>query len=971
LVEFQPDTDPQTTGGGVFLAEPQWPDFQPHDPAYFRRQLDHLEDYWETVSGGEAGFSVDLDTRVHRLSDPLSRYGEDDDSLQRMAELLRDAISAADPDLDFSPYDAVMVIHAGLGQESDLALDTPSDIWSSYISAADLEEELDLATGIETDDGAIVSAGIIVPEMETQDAADEDPSKILATLGVMAFETGHFFGLPDLFDTGPAPQDSWGIGSWGIMGLGAWNANGFVPPHPCAWSKRRLGWATAQPIASGDTLSLAPIEAHPATLLSARISPSDLFLIAYRKGDLNDNGCYDFLDADGDSIFSYFDPLSGDRYLGSEFDYYLPTGSGAPCDGSSSGVLIWHVDDDVIAVSAPLDINQVNAEAGRKGVDLEEAGGVQNLDQYPGSWGDPGDFWNPGTTFGPDTQPDTRTNSGARSGWAFTVDAVSPEAAILHATIEASQAGWPLTIAEPLIGDLLAADFDLDGAADVIALGASGQLHLIWGGVRSSTPQPLLDPADEQAAGCAAADLDRDGAPDLLVTTRDGRVLALRLADSEGTRYSTSFPPLLSGSWGQSRGAAFSLDPAIADLDGDSEPEIVVFPLAQPPPEESTPPQILLLSAAGHELARITAAGPVSVPPAITADGRIAVFAGDRLTLYQWIRAVGFRPLTSRAILATVSTPLLAIDIDHDGSEEILLMAEEGIAHLFTAELEEPPGWPLHLDAGLATPAAVADLGNDDRIDLIALTHDPLELHRWDRAGDGIPDWRNPRLATSSDALIIPRAGLLCGDLDADGIDEIVSALPTGIIKAISPGESGTANQTTSGFPLQASGDVSYTPLLVDLDADGDLELVVPTDGGPIMAWDFAATRTPTWAQRGGGAARSGRYTGAYPTDPPPTATLLDQAYLYPNPARDHARLHYRLGGTATAVTIRVLNVRGEELSMTTIRDPYLLTAGDQHWEWPVSSLARGIYYLLIEVQGPSSKARATIKAALLGECCD
>ncbi len=972
LVEFQPDTDPKTTGDGLFQSEPVWPDFQPHDPPYFRRQLDHLEDYWETVSNGQAGFTVDLDTRIHRLSAPLSRYGKDDDSLQRIADLLQDAIAAADPSLDFSPYGAVMVIHAGPGQESDLALDTPSDIWSSYLSAADIEEKLDLPNGIETDDGAIFTEGIVVPEMETQDADDEDPAKILATLGVMAFETGHFFGLPDLFDTGPLPQDSWGIGAWGIMGLGAWNANGFVPPHPCAWSKLRLGWATGMKIASGDTLALTPVEADPPSVLTARASPTDLFLATYRKGDLNSNGCFDFIDADGDSLFSYFDPLSGDRYLGSEFDYYLPTGPGTPCNGSTSGVLFWHIDEDVIAASAPPDVNLVNAEAGRKGVDLEEAGGVQNLDQYPGSWGDAGDFWTPGSSFGPDTQPDTRTNDGARSGWSFTIHTVADSAATVSAAIESSQDGWPVEIGEPLAGALLSTDFDHDGAADVVAIGASGQAYLIWGGTTVAPPLPLLAIEDgDQAVGQAAADLDLDGAPDLILTTRDGRVLALRLADSSAKRFTAPLPPPLPGSWGTPLGAAFLRDPAIADLNGDSEPEVVVFPLPQSPPQSDSPPDLVVLSATGGEMARATCAGPVSVPPAITADGRIAYLAGQTLHQARWSPAAGFHDEQSHALPTAVSTPLLALDIDQNGSEEVLLLEEEGRAHLFDDNLKEPPGWPIRLDAGLATPAAVADLGGDDRIDLIALTYDPIEIRRWDRSGNGIPDWKNPSLVAVGESLVIPRAGVLCGDLDADGIDEIIAALPSGQVKAISPGASGTATQPTPGFPLQASGEVSFTPLLADLDADRDLELVVATDPGLIMAWDLPATQPPSWAQRGATASRAGRFAGVYPSATAPPTELLTQAYVYPNPARDHARLHYRLGSTATSVTIRVLNIRGEESSFTTITDPYLLAAGDQHWEWNVAPLARGVYYLLVEVHSPTAVARTTIKAALLGDCCD
>ena len=65
------------------------------------------------------------------------------------------------------------------------------------------------------------------------------------TVGSMAHEFGHVFGLPDLYDveyTGPE-DDSAGIGKWGLMGWGAEGWNGDDGPNPfCASSLKQLGW---------------------------------------------------------------------------------------------------------------------------------------------------------------------------------------------------------------------------------------------------------------------------------------------------------------------------------------------------------------------------------------------------------------------------------------------------------------------------------------------------------------------------------------------------------------------------------------------------------------------------------------------------------------------------------------------------------------------------------------------------------
>ncbi len=962
LVEFEPDSSPSTTGDGTFQTAPTWPDSLPHDPPFFRRQLDHLEAYWQQVSGGRAEFSVDLHTPVLQMSAPMSRYGADDESTRRAAELLRDTIEAADPALDFSPYAGVIVIHAGAGQESDLLLDSRDDIWSSYISAGDLDEELELPEGIATDDGVFFTEGIIVPESEIQDLSDPpgDESN-LAILGVLAFETGHFFGLPDLFDTGPAPQDSWGIGAWGIMGLGAWNANGYVPPHPSAWSKLRLGWVDPIEPASGDTVVLKAIEVG-GDVLRIQATPTEAFLAAYRLGDENGNDCFDFSDPESDGHFDYYNPASGDSYEGAELDYYLPTGPGTPCEGSSDGVLIWHIDEQIVGELSPLDINLVNADADRKGVDLEEAGGIQNLDLLPGSWGDSADFWAAAATFGPDSQPSSSANSGARTGWSVEVvdiDADSATASVF-VTIDRAQRGWPIEIGEPIAGDVLVEDFDGDGASEVVVAGASGVAYLIWGAEGGSEPLEI-GPGVAGPGGIAAGDLDGDGAPDLVLLTGKGEAHAYRFADGIGGRLPAVEP--MPGSWGAALGEAFRQGPAIADLDGDGQAEIVVLPL---PSAGSPHAQLAVLDPSGAPLAIRALDEAVYAPITVTGAGLIALALPDRVLTYRWSGAV-LEPNIPKAIAGSVQSRVLAIDMDTDGVDELLVMEDEGTAHLLDAEMFELPGWPVETGARLSGGAAVANLGGDDRLDILATTSDPTELRRWDRSGDGVLDWHNPRLTESGDNVISVTAVTLVADLDGDGTPEAIVALPTGTIRGVAPGPSGVASELPSGFPLQQAGTVSYTPAIADLDDDGDLELVVAEDGGRLMAWDFPGSAGISWAQAAGGAGRTGRYSGPLPDPAQPPEALLGLAFIYPNPARDHARLHYRLGGGVEALDIRVLDARGELVSRHAVKETGVLSPGDHHWAWDLDGVARGVYLLLVEARSATSSARQVVRAAVIG----
>ena len=74
-------------------------------------------------------------------------------------------------------------------------------------------------------------------------------------IGVLAHETGHALGLPDLYDYDGSSQ---GIGAWGLMGTGSHNAQ-HSPAHPSAWEKEQLGWVSVSWLNSMDTLVFEPV----------------------------------------------------------------------------------------------------------------------------------------------------------------------------------------------------------------------------------------------------------------------------------------------------------------------------------------------------------------------------------------------------------------------------------------------------------------------------------------------------------------------------------------------------------------------------------------------------------------------------------------------------------------------------------------------------------------------------------------
>ncbi len=147
---------------------------------------------------------------------------------QNAQGLARDAILAADPDVDYSDYDndnngsldGVFIVHAGTGYESS---GNVNEIHSHKWALA----------------GALTLDGISISEYTMEPEEQSSSPNGLSTMGVFAHEYGHFLGLPDLYDT---DYSSSGTGDWSLMSGGSWNGGGRFPAFMDAWCKSRVGF---------------------------------------------------------------------------------------------------------------------------------------------------------------------------------------------------------------------------------------------------------------------------------------------------------------------------------------------------------------------------------------------------------------------------------------------------------------------------------------------------------------------------------------------------------------------------------------------------------------------------------------------------------------------------------------------------------------------------------------------------------
>ena len=278
--------------------------------------------------------------------------------------------------------DAVVVIHPGAGGECG----GNNSIWShSFCLRGWGISAYQTSTPSANGGSILVDDYIIQPELSCSGG--------LIEIGVFCHEYGHALGLPDLYDT-QAPGE--GAGKWCLMGAGSWGGDGrspYRPVHPSAWAKAWLGWVEPEAVRYDTTYALPAVESTPLVRrvwTDGKPTGEEYFLIENRQRILN--------------------------------DALLPAG----------GLLIWHVDEEVIAANWAA--NKVNAGA-VYGVALEQADGLAQLEAGTNR-GDAGDPWSADAgkaRFAADTAPASLSNAGGDSG--VEVRAISAGGATMTAEI--------------------------------------------------------------------------------------------------------------------------------------------------------------------------------------------------------------------------------------------------------------------------------------------------------------------------------------------------------------------------------------------------------------------------------------------------------------------------------------------------------------------------------------------------------
>lgn len=883
-VQFLEDFTELTSGNGLMDLDAD----PPHDRVYFQQLADDIASYYEDVSDGE--LMLDIDIYPAGLNDSYTMdhqmiyYGDDDSYMEGACLLLRDAVQAADQDVDFSQYDAVIVIHAGSGQEADIYLNSPGDIGSLFLTLTDLIYYLPGAgigyQGIPTGDGVFVAEGMIVPEQESQDGFG------LGVLGTIVHEFGHQLGLPDLYDTYTGKV---GVGGWDLMGYGQWMMSGYWPSAPGAWCRIYLGWDSPTEADEG-TFTLAVDD----SILMVPLNGTEYLLIENRQRD-----------PDGDGMCGI-----------DEHDFGL----------AGSGVLIWHIDRT--RLGEYVGANIVNVDPDHKGVDLEEADGIQDFDYslpdiygYEGSQFDP---WFPSGyawEFSPTSEPSSDASWGGRTF--VTVEVLDDPASEMQVRVSRSTIcqGWPVVSAPLAYGPVLWTDADDQG--DRLVVTTSTGIALAYdedGQGPLSMGLGVTAPPIEAGTG---------GSSMLLVCEDDGEVHLRNTLWEEPP----GWPATLQGG-GSGLSSLFSGRDGIAAVADDRERLHVLDLYGQLldgwPVALTAPVSGLALYPDPDEVRII----------ATTIDGRVHMWDLSGREVPGW-------PVTPGD--ETIGIPLAA-DIDRNGQIEVVAASGDHV-YAWDGEGLPMPGFPALLPSQPLSSPCLADPDGDGRLETVILTWDGIAAVG--PSGATLEDWP---AHMEQDSL---SAGYSSHRTGVGGSDFALVTMDDGRVCLLdgSGGQSGI-------FPVSAGDRPVGRPVLWDPEGTGQYRVAAAAADGTIYCWNtgFQPQGWYTGLDRSGLNCWRSEDLPALDT----SGRLLGEGsfYVYPNPVQEGTGTIRFRPGSDCSWEIRVFNMGGDLVTHLSGNAP-----GGSAWEesWDTRDLSPGVYFVTLGITADDgSTAEAIFHAAVI-----
>ncbi len=380
---------------------------------------------------------------------------------------------------------------------------------------------------------------------------------------------------------------------------------------------------------------------------------------------------------------------------------------------------------------------------------------------------------------------------------------------VARSTAPAELVGFPVPFAMETSSPLAVGDVDGDGRHEIVL--ASSQVYVFHDngmelldgdgdsqtqGVFSNFPSGYV----LQPAGVAMANLDRNSGDEMIITER-APSMRIHIFTKDGTEL-PGWPQLLKSSLGFSWNWAA---PAVGDIDGDGEEEIVVNTLNG---------VVFAWHVDGSEV-RDGDSDPTTIGPFYVRSG----------AQWEWSR----------------SGPAL-YDLDGDGAKDIIFGTkndDSGLRRLMALKYDgtDVPGFPYIAIGAISVDPCVGDLDNDGQVEIVFFDN---ARYLYAVQQDGTPYPGFPiYMGYAAVNNWVSSPGL--GDIDGDGMLEIIySPNQTGLLSRIIVVDTdhvgGTSGQVLNGWPVVLPGSSEGSPVIGDIDGDLSPDILHGIGGGDESA---------------------------------------------------------------------------------------------------------------------------------------
>ncbi|MCP4545151.1 MAG: hypothetical protein GY835_01645 [bacterium] len=517
-----------------------------------------------------------------------------------------------------------------------------------------------------------------------------------------------------------------------------------------------------------------------------------------------------------------------------------------------------------------------------------------------------------------------------------------------------SKSGWPVYLGQETPSTPVVADVNGDSTYEIIigsdllyAFNLDGS-ELGDGDLDPDTIGPASAVGERFFCSLSATDLtDSPGVEIVAGSWNTGEVIVFEFTDTENGCIATPAPgwprpigyPSGYGIWGT---------PTLGDIDGDGDMEIFVADVGG------------IMNAWHHdgtevrngdgnpETQGIYKTGLGGWPRSSVAFGDIngddkmePVFCSATGVVYSWREdghpVMGFpftTPYHSTEHRGIFSSPVLG-DVDGDDELEIIFACENDSLYMLNHDGTLAEGWPIHWFnnnvSQMSPTPSLADFDDDGYPEIVSCANrssEHMDIAVIDADGTFLPGW--PQVLVS-----YTQASPVIVDIDGDGALEIIVGDEDGAINAWH--HDGT---TVGGFPMVTGDWMRATPTIMDVDEDGLLDILAVGWNKVVFLWETGTVfdpETAPWYTFMHDQKRTGNYGSldwivSVDDELPEVLAAVRLDPNWPNPFNPVTNIRFVVGGDETQrVELSIFDVSGRRIRVLIDEK---LAPGDYRRSW-------------------------------------